>query len=828
MHLRDYQIRAVDSINRALAKHSKVVLSAATGSGKSAMIAELCRQAEGRVLVLCHQAEILSQNARALHALTGETASIYCAGLDSKSLAGRVVIAHRDSLANVKEPGEYPTVVIDECHLISHDPESRYHTILSRTNPDRIIGMTATPYRLQGGKIYGKNRFFDVCADTISIGELISQEYLCPYETVDIDPIFETSDIDTKGGDFDIKQLDAKGASRLIVKGSVAAIEKHTASRNLGVIFCTGKGHARAIQEALGMERCGYIDGETPADRRERIISELRAGDSPYKWITNVGVLTTGVDIPRIDSVIMLRPTQSAGLWVQCVDEKTEILTTTGWKTHETISKDDTAVTYCISSGESKTSTIHEVFKRQIGETEDYFSIESSRISIGVTGGHKMLVKSRRVKHGFQLEPAKHAAKRKDMYCVPVSSMNTKQCCRLSYDEIRFIGWSITDAHIGPHNVVIYQSTNKHAQEIEELLIKLNFRYGKSVRFGQSNFVRRSPIAVFNVSYANPRRLNQNDKNGCGHLRKYIDRSMPFEDFSERQFDVLMDTIIKADGSVVKNPTSKGRAYVQQSFQITKSHAFIDRLQALCVQNGWRADITGVRENCSTLSVSKTSHKFIGGCNQKDREHLKQTHYSGIVWCISTDQETIVTRRNGRVTIMGNCVGRGLRVHTSKSTLKILELTDNLNRFGSLESPMLFGTAKPPSDDITVGETATGKECPSCYMIVGNATRECPHCGHLFLKQRELYEPGEILELEVQNYRLENRITRAGDPCVVVTFKTELGVIQEWLLTHSTHEWQRQTAFAKLRKLRTDKVIMIRASQINERFPKVMSYHSAV
>jgi len=489
VHLRDYQIRAVDSVNRALAKHPKVVLSAATGSGKSAMIAELCRQAEGRVLVLCHQAEILSQNARALLHLTGETASIYCAGLDSKSLAGRVVIAHRDSLANVKEPGEYPTVVIDECHLISHDPESRYHTILSRTNPDRVIGMTATPYRLQGGKIYGKNRFFDVCADTISIGELIEQEYLCPYEAVDIDPIFETSDIDTKAGDFDIKQLDAKGASKLIVKGSVAAIEKHTGNRNLGVIFCTGKGHARAIQEALGMKRCGYIDGDTPADRRERIISELRAGDSPYKWIANVGVLTTGVDIPRIDSVIMLRPTQSAGLWVQCV-------------------------------------------------------------------------------------------------------------------------------------------------------------------------------------------------------------------------------------------------------------------------------------------------------------------------------------------------GRGLRMHTSKSTLKILELTDNLNRFGSLESPMLFGTAKPPSDDITVGEAAVGKECPSCEMMVGNATRECPHCGHLFLKQRELYEPGEILELDVHNYRMEDRITRAGAPCVVVTFKTELGVIQEWLLTHSTHEWQRQTAFAKLRKLRADKVTMIRATQINAPFPKVMSYHS--
>lgn len=489
MHLRDYQIEAIDALNRALEKHSRVLITAATGSGKSAIIAEICRQSEGRVLVLCHQAEILEQNARTLKALTGESASLFCAGLGVKDLSARVVIAHRDSLARVQIP-EFPTVIADECHLISERKDSRYQTIFARANASRIIGLTATPYRLQGGKIYGKGRFFDVQACQIGIRRLIDQGYLCDYEIVDCDPVFEASDIETSGGDFDIEQLDAKGQSNVILQGSIAAIHKHTSKGNLGLIFATGRGHARAIQEALGMEVCGYIDGETKQDRRERMISEMRSGESPYKWVVNVGCLTTGVDIPRVDSVIMLRPTQSAGLLLQCY-------------------------------------------------------------------------------------------------------------------------------------------------------------------------------------------------------------------------------------------------------------------------------------------------------------------------------------------------GRGLRVHTSKTKLKILELTDNFNRFGSIDSPMLFGTARPPADDLVVGNGPTGKECPSCGMTVGNATRQCPHCDYLFLKRREDYYNEDIVDLAVESFQIVASRTKKFENCFIVTFKTEIGEIKEWLLHESANQWKRNLSISKLRRLRTDKVTRIRATCLKEMYPKVLSYHTA-
>lgn len=492
MHLRDYQLAAVNAMNRALEKHKRVLITASTGSGKSLIIAEACRQASGRVLVLCHQAEILEQNARALHALSGEVASIYCAGLESKCLKNRVVIAHRDSLARIPNMGGFETVIIDECHLLSNVSGTRYQNILAWAQPEKVIGLTATPYRLQGGKIYGKNRYFDVQACNIGVRQLISRGYLCDYEVIDCDPIFEASDIATVGGDFDPKALDAKATSKAIIQGSVAAIQKHTGNGNLGIIFATGKGHARAVQEALGMEQCGYIDGETRQDRRERMISEMRAGDSSYKWVVNIGCLTTGVDIPRIDSIIMLRPTQSAGLWVQMV-------------------------------------------------------------------------------------------------------------------------------------------------------------------------------------------------------------------------------------------------------------------------------------------------------------------------------------------------GRGLRVHTSKSKLKILELTDNFSRFGSIDSPMLFGSAKPPADDIVVGGDAPPeKECPDCGMMVGNATRQCPHCDHMFLKRREEYHGNDVLELPVLKTVYQESRTRAGAPCFIVTFTTQVGDIKEWLLIASPHDWQRTKAIAKLKRLRSDKVTMIRATGLNETFPKVLSYHTAL
>lgn len=329
IELRDYQTEAIDRTSEALQKGvRRPLIIAPTASGKSLIIAGMIkraleRNATRRILSLSYQSEILEQNESALlKLLPSANAGIYCAGTGRKESDRQVIFASRDSLGpNPSACGDFEFVIVDEAHQVSSKAETRYQKIFSKLDPKWVVGLTGTPFRMDNGNIWGEQGYFEAVSYNIKLDFLVNRGFLCPY----IFPRPESAIIDTQGvrvkstGDFDENELEQRSSTDEVVQACVQKWLFHANDRKVSLFFCCSVAHAevvtKAISEKIGFEKVAYLDGKTKKDEREFILSEAKKGR--FKAIVNVGVLTTGVDIPIIDCVVMLRATRSASLFVQ-------------------------------------------------------------------------------------------------------------------------------------------------------------------------------------------------------------------------------------------------------------------------------------------------------------------------------------------------------------------------------------------------------------------------------------------------------------------------------------------------------------------------------
>lgn len=318
--LHDYQNQAVDSVRKAFQRgHRRVVLQLGPGSGKSVICAEICRLAaeknKGRkVLVLCHSKEIISQNVAAVERLIpGCKTSVYCNGLNSKDFSGQFVFASRDSLPKALNLPEFPLVIVDEAHLVSIKSDSSYQVIFQKVKAQFVVGMTATPYRMLGGNIYGKGKPFEVRSYCLGIKELIQKGFLTPYRFVERSPSIVRLPEKAKTENYEL--LGALAMQAVESRNSVDWIMSEMSKRKCVIIYCCSRAHAKKIQSMI--PGCAYIDGDTKGAERDDLIERMRAGKQQFT--VNCNVLTTGTDIPICDGIVFLRPTLSAALYVQAL-----------------------------------------------------------------------------------------------------------------------------------------------------------------------------------------------------------------------------------------------------------------------------------------------------------------------------------------------------------------------------------------------------------------------------------------------------------------------------------------------------------------------------
>lgn len=299
-----------------------------TGAGKSVIIAEFVKSAlqnypETRVLMLTHVKELIEQNASKLRAMwPNAPMGIYSASLRSKDLSQPITFAGIQSIRNkAQQVGHIDLILIDECHLVGHKDEGGYRDFiadLTAINPNlRIIGLTATPYRLGHGLITDKPALFDALIEPVDIEELIAKGYLATLRSKVTDILLEVDSVKKRGGEFVERDLQQAVDTEAYNAGIVDEVIELAGDRKAWLFFCAGVDHAQHIADCLTARgiAAACVTGKTSKLERERILSEFKLGK--IKAVTNANVLTTGFDYPDIDLIAMLRPTLSPALYVQ-------------------------------------------------------------------------------------------------------------------------------------------------------------------------------------------------------------------------------------------------------------------------------------------------------------------------------------------------------------------------------------------------------------------------------------------------------------------------------------------------------------------------------
>tara|TARA_R110000744_G_scaffold64077_5_gene131929 strand:+ start:205 stop:1797 length:1593 start_codon:yes stop_codon:yes gene_type:complete len=330
VNLREYQQESVNALTSYL--HNKTgnpLLVLPTGSGKSHCQAGFIQQTLDRypntkILCLTHVKELIEQNVeKARLYMPGADIGIYSAGLGKRELDKSITFAGIQSIYN-KEFKAPHLVMIDECHLVPKRGDGMYLQLLQRLiidNPKlRVIGMTATPFRLRGGVLTGGDgKMFDSVVYDLPIQRLIDEGVLATVVSAEASAAINVSDVKVTAGEYNLKQLGVAADQDHVTASAVTDLLNHGKSRKSWLIFCVSVKHAEHVKEAL-IERgvvAECITGETPKDERKRILEAYKAGK--IKALTNCNVLTTGFDAPEIDLIALLRPTISPGLYVQMV-----------------------------------------------------------------------------------------------------------------------------------------------------------------------------------------------------------------------------------------------------------------------------------------------------------------------------------------------------------------------------------------------------------------------------------------------------------------------------------------------------------------------------
>ncbi|MCZ2098807.1 MAG: DEAD/DEAH box helicase [Anaerolineae bacterium] len=331
MTLRPYQRDAVEAVYRHLrAQDDNPCVVIPTAGGKTPCIATICRDAvqlwNGRVLILAHVKELLEQAAEKLLAVAPDLPfGIYSAGLRRRDLGCAVTIAGIQSVyQRACDVDAVDLVIVDEAHLIPPDGEGMYRQFLTEmrtVNPDvRVIGFTATPFRLKSGQICAPDNILNAICYEIGVRELIVQGYLCPLRTKAGTVKPHTDQLHVRAGEYVAGEVEDLMDDEQLVLSACRETVEHTQDRKSVLVFASGIRHGqhivRTFHERHHVE-CGFVCGDTLPFERDETLRRFRAGD--LKYLCNVNVLTTGFDAPNIDCIALLRPTLSPGLYYQMV-----------------------------------------------------------------------------------------------------------------------------------------------------------------------------------------------------------------------------------------------------------------------------------------------------------------------------------------------------------------------------------------------------------------------------------------------------------------------------------------------------------------------------
>ena len=323
--LRPYQQEAVEaaiSFFRGKSKYNAIEVLP-TGSGKSLIIANIAKELNEPVLIFQPTKEILEQNFNK-YASYGERATIYSASVGQKRISPVTFATIGSVIRKAEMLEEFKNIIVDECHFVNAKG-GMYRDLFQKLGKVKILGVTATPYRLVtdgfGGSILKfltrtRPRVFKDLIYYVQNGALFNEGYLAKIRYHSTNG-FDKSQLrlNSTGADYTDTSVQ-KYYHRINFRDRLANIVAKSRDMRKNTLVFT-----RFIEESEHL--VGHIAGsaivtsKTKKRERERIIEGFKKGD--IKVVCNVGVLTTGFDYPELETIILARPTMSLALYYQII-----------------------------------------------------------------------------------------------------------------------------------------------------------------------------------------------------------------------------------------------------------------------------------------------------------------------------------------------------------------------------------------------------------------------------------------------------------------------------------------------------------------------------
>lgn len=347
-----YQREAVDALfdyfdnhpgydlKTGIANNANPLICMPTGTGKSHVIADFSREAMykfpgTRIMMATHVKELIEQNAKKLlEAWPLAPLGIHSAGLQSRDFMQPIIFGGVKSLIkNIPIFGKRDLLVIDEAHLLSPTDDTSYQKLiigLKEQNPYlKVIGLTATRWRLGLGCLTNGNIFTDIAYDICTIegfNRLIAEGYICPLIPKRTRTELDVSNVGMRNGEYAAKELQEAVDKYETTYAALQELVSEGFYRKSWLIFASGIEHAEHIGELLNTAfgiPTGVIHSKKSDKHNKDVLEAWRRGE--LRAVVNMNALTTGVDHPALDLIGMLRPTMSSGLWVQMLGRGTRV-----------------------------------------------------------------------------------------------------------------------------------------------------------------------------------------------------------------------------------------------------------------------------------------------------------------------------------------------------------------------------------------------------------------------------------------------------------------------------------------------------------------------
>lgn len=312
--LRDYQQNAFDAtISWFKYKNTPAIVVIATGGGKSHVIASLAEHYAGngeRVLIVAHRKELLEQTGEKITHPIG----FYSASIGEKDISKAITIGQIQSIYDVA--GQWQVILVDECHMMPNNDEQGQYWNLVKLNPKaKVVGLTATPFRLKGGKLNWGEIIYEANYPALhDAGHLATISNKLPK---DLQP--DLSKVDVRLGEYVESQLAAVMEEPALVEAAIRCIVAYSENRHSCLVFCVSVNHAKLI--ALGLRNSGHdavmVSGDTLPNERAEAIKQFKHEFGNIKFLVNCEIFLVGFDAPNVDAVFCIRPTKSKALWEQ-------------------------------------------------------------------------------------------------------------------------------------------------------------------------------------------------------------------------------------------------------------------------------------------------------------------------------------------------------------------------------------------------------------------------------------------------------------------------------------------------------------------------------